>query len=834
MIMILAVLTQVAMHSAEGPLPLRYEHLHSLGIDQNSSRGPVGGLTQSTQPGQGRLFGVTQFGGPDDLGVIYGMNPDGSGYETLHAFAGAEGKHPVATPSLVGDRLLAGTASEGGAHGNGAVYRVRTDGNGFQALHHFSEEGAEGRIPLAGLTPRADGRLFGSAYRGGTYDAGTLFAISVEGSRFEVLHEFGMNSLAGQNPRARLHLGSDGRLYGSTENGGIYDSGVVFVIEANGLSYREIRHLRPTIDGSHPIAGLSGGGDGVIYGVASRGGTFDGGTLFRLTETALDFRVLRHFGERGPVDGWFPATPPMVLENGRLRGAVANGGAAGRGLYYEVQADGSDWRILTDFAGVGGAPSTPIGDLALSSQGEIFGVTQGGGDRRAGTVVRFADEGAEVQVRHSFSPTGQDAARSYAPLIETRDAYLVGTSFEGGLHQRGTLFRARRDMRGYEVIHSFGPNDRMGAFPRAGVIQGADGNLYGTTTYGGDENAGVLFRARSDGQQFTLLHRLKRETEGANPEGGLVEVAPNRLIGSASEGGVHGGGVVFRLDVDGSRFSVIHAFGDDPADGLSPIGDLTVAEDGWLCGVTRGGGSRGAGSIYRVRPDGSEFTVLHDFGNDETDGRGPQAGLFLADDGFLYATCEGGGRHGRGVVLRIRPDGADYRVLHEFSSEGDHPRNPSAPLVQWHDRRLFGTTSNGGGYNKGAVFAIHPDSGEVSLIHGFGASDGGQPRAGLLLASDGALYGATPEWGVTGGGTLYRVIYDGVRVASTTKTPEGRLFVRGTGAAATRTLLFEANELGATSDWRRVRETTSDASGNWGFILPLEREARLSVFRARQ
>jgi uncharacterized repeat protein (TIGR03803 family) len=306
-----------------------------------------------------------------------------------------------------------------------------------------------------------------------------------------------------------------------------------------------------------------------------------------------------------------------------------------------------------------------------------------------------------------------------------------------------------------------------GMHPSAGLLRDATGNLYGTTYFGGDfacyeYGCGTVFKLSSTGKETVLYRFTGGNSDGFFSDALLVEDAAGNLYGTTTYGGdaVPAFGTVFKIDPQGNE-TILHTFAELP-DGANPVkGVIRDAEDN-LYGVTALGGVNGAGTVYKVDSSGVE-TVLYSF-TGESDGDMPSSVLLADANGNLYGTttsggnlnCEGGS--GCGVVFEVspQPDGSwTESVLYTFCSlpncsDGETPE--SGPLVRDAAGNLYGTTSVGGkGCGRagcGVVFELAP-SGKESVLYTFtGGADGFSPGAGLVIDQAGSLYGTT----IAGGG----------------------------------------------------------------------------------
>ena len=305
-----------------------------------------------------------------------------------------------------------------------------------------------------------------------------------------------------------------------------------------------------------------------------------------------------------------------------------------------------------------------------------------------------------------------------------------------------------------------------GSSPEASLVQGTDGNLHGTTTFGGANNAGTVFEVTPTGDLTTLYSFCAQTycTDGAYPQGGLVLGMDGNFYGTTYQGGAEGYGTVFKITPAGT-LTTLHNF--DSTDGAYPVGAPALAPDGNLYGTTSEGGASGCGTVFKITSAGA-LTTLHSF--DRTDGANPLAGLVQGVEGNFYGTTYEGGVNssclygdGCGTAFKITPAGL-LITLHSFGfTDG---ASPEATLVEASDGNFYGTTQYGGASNAcsqgcGTAFKI-TSSGTVTTLQSFNSTDGAGPSAGLLQATDGNFYGTTAEGGAgtscfAGCGTAFRL-----------------------------------------------------------------------------
>jgi uncharacterized repeat protein (TIGR03803 family) len=369
-----------------------------------------------------------------------------------------------------------------------------------------------------------------------------------------------------------------------------------------------------------------------------------------------------------------------------------------------------------------GAPDgvTPQGDLLRDAAGNIYGTTSAGG-LKYGVVFKLDATGKET-ILYTFKG-GADGGSPRAGMVRDSLGSFYGTTYSGGATGDGVVFKLTG--RTEVVLHSFGGPD--GAHPTGALIRDKSGNLYGTTFYGGTAacSCGTVFKIDSSGNE-TVLYSFTGSTDGKFPEGKLFLDGVGNLYGTASEGGfvncdngIHGCGVVFKVDPSGNE-TVLYAFNGD----------------------------------YLTKEDGGE----------------PLAGLVRDSAGNFYGTAFSAGdpsracalNHGCGVVFKLTKNDLES-ALYTFTT-GTDGANPSGDLVRDPATGdLYGTTKLGGqgagftGY--GTVFKVDPTGAETILYSFTGNNDGAGPVAGLVLDSSGNLYGTAAFGGAFGHGVVFKVTH---------------------------------------------------------------------------
>jgi uncharacterized repeat protein (TIGR03803 family) len=344
------------------------------------------------------LFGMTQGGGRyTTSGTLYRLNTSGTGYQVPHWFNAedgipADGTVPRGGLTLSGSTLY-GCTAYGGPGIGGTVFKMNTDGSGYQQLCNFAPPGQANPV---GAPLIAGSTLYGttSSEASGAGVYGAIFALSTGGGTPQILRNFAGKPDDGANPYGALTLVGS-RLYGMTANGGHNGIdgggagyGVIFAIDMDGNNYQVLHEFAgyPT-DGAHPYGALTLVGS-KLYGMTSEGGPIGGGVLFELNPADNSFKVLFDFGS-GNVSG---PRGSLILSGSRFYGMVRQGGSTpgAGGVIFQINTDGTGFQILHNFMPLAGDGGQPLGDLTLSQSGNtLYGSTYGGGSGNGGVVFSY-------------------------------------------------------------------------------------------------------------------------------------------------------------------------------------------------------------------------------------------------------------------------------------------------------------------------------------------------------------------------------------------------------------------------------------------------------------
>ncbi|HZZ16264.1 MAG TPA: choice-of-anchor tandem repeat GloVer-containing protein [Candidatus Sulfotelmatobacter sp.] len=657
--------------------------LHSFAGGATDGSFPSAGLIQGSD---GNIYGTTTGGGPTGEGTVFKITP--SGFETIFVFNGYDGIGPFGALVEGSDGSFYGTTSGGGPNFNGTVFKVTPNGV-MTTLHSFTGGTTDGRNSNASLILGTDGNFYGTTPGGGANDKGTVFKITSAGVE-TLLYSFGGGTTDANYPGSALVQGSDGNFYGTTVGEDPSNHGAVYRLTPAGVETVLYTFAGGT-DGNDPAAALIQGSDGNFYGTTYSGGINNLGTVFKITPAGI--KTILHSFAVDSTDGNYTAASLIQGSDGNFYGTNYSGGASNSGTLFKITPTGTETVIYSFNSGPEG--QTPMG-LIQGSDGNFYGTTSSGGTSGNGTVFKISSGGDETSLR-SFTG-GTTDGRFPSLLTQGSDGVFYGTTALGGANNEGTVFKITPD--GVETnLYSF-TGGADGSQPQAALIQGTDGNFYGTTIGGGSSGQGTVFKITSSGFQ-SVLYSFTGGADGGVPQAALLQGADGNFYGTTSGGGATGRGTVFRITSTGVE-AVLHSFAGGTTDGDGPYAALIQGVDGSFYGTTTGGGASSQGTVFKITPAGVE-TLLYSFAGGfvgVADGGDPTTALIQGSDGNFYGTA-GGGIGNNGTLFKVTPTGVET-VLYYF--QGGQAVNRPGPLIQGVDGKFYGTTAYGGSSNLGTVF----------------------------------------------------------------------------------------------------------------------------------
>lgn len=553
------------------------------------------------------------------------------------------------------DGALYGTATPVTSVAGGIIWRAAPDGSDVRTLYQMKPD-TDAVTPGAGLLLGSDGYFYGTTKFGKSGDAtaaGSIFKIRADGTGFAIIHRFAAVSSTnvdfnavnteGAYPEAELIEGQDGMLYGVARSGGANGTGTIFRVQRDGTGFQVLRSFDKNItqfetiantEWSAPVASGADGANGAGYSTAVITAYKRSATAPTDNPGAITYTFAT--GDWTPANGW-STTIPTGTDALYAVSATANS----QGTTDTVAATEWSARAVLGLDGAAGLRTAPVFLYQRTTTNTAPTVATTGS-----ATYAFATGAVSGQ------PTGWTVtipASSAGPFLWVIQATASNTSAANS----GQIYNAD------------------GAAPTGQLVQASDGYLYGTASSGGTDGRGTVFRIRTDGTGFAVLHSfsapttangVSKNSDGATPFAGLIDGGDGFVYGVASVFGPNGYGTIYAISLADLSFAVRHSFSN--TDGARPLAELRLSSiDGKLYGTTAGGGLTagsttevsGLGTFFSIDRTGTNFAKLYDFV--AKDGTGPASRVIEQSSGVFYGLASNSGSCGYGTLWRYSQAG---------------------------------------------------------------------------------------------------------------------------------------------------------------------------------
>lgn len=708
---------------------------------------------------QGQLWGTTRKGGATGGGVIFKTNADASSYyETKKQWAlNTPGAFPQASLIQASDGRIYGVTPSGGAYGDGVLFAASPSGF-YQVMWHFWEN-YEGGRPLGGLVEAANGKIYGLTSRGGPNYNGTLFEYDPVSQLLS--HKIHLTALTGSMSFGSMLAASNGKLYGTCRDGGSAGYGVLFEYDPTSNVFA-VKHHFDNATGAAPYGSLTQAVNGKLYGTTSQGGADGSGVLFEYDFSTESFIKLYDFVSS---TGKLPSGALVQASNGKLYGMCPGGGANDGGVIFEYDLALSQYTLMRSFIHGDVMGSRPFGGLTEASNGKLYGLTARLGADHVSISVIIEFDPATGTSGHKLGASFSNGAGdyNYSSMFRSGNS-LYGVSPKGGETGSGVLFSYSPLIDTYYKVLDFDYGED-GALPYAGMTLAGNGKMYGLLSTGGSGKKGLLYEF----DPVTEAYAKKVEftgSNGANPLGEMLLASNGKLYGTTTFGGSSsitsyfpiedgsftlrqgtGPGVIFEYDPATGTYTKKADF--NMSIGINPYGQLMEAGDGFFYGVTNRGGANNGGTIYKFDAGTNQLTKLKDLpANANFLVPGPRSGLTEASNGKFYGVTPYGDNatDGGGIVYEYDPSTDDLTILKKFpavySAVPNDGNVPMGKLTLGADGKLYGMNSQGGEqtFLGGSIFQVDPATGQVTTKKYFSPSVGVFPKGSLVSDASGKMY----------------------------------------------------------------------------------------------
>ncbi len=690
---------------------------NSLTVQQSflvSNQGANPMYTNLIQATDGMLYGMTNQGGANNIGLIFQYNPATNIYIKKIDLNAADGSNPRGSLMQATDGMLYGMTSQGGVNAAGVIFQYNPATNIY--IKKLDFDATNGGNPSGSLMQATDGMLYGMTSFGGT--DGVIFQYDPATNIY--IKKIDLNGADGSDPRGSLMQASDGMLYGMTRGGGANYYGVIFQYDPATNIYTKKIDLDYSI-GAIPEGSLMQATDGMLYGMtqAGGGGGMGMGVLFQYDPAANTYT--QKIDLDYPI-GTSPHGSLIQATDGKLYGTTGYGGVPGDGVIFQYDPSANTYIKKFNFDGAANG-SQPWGSLMQASDGMLYGMTHMGGGGSAGVIFQY-NPSADTYTKKIDFLSPADGGTPYGSLMQASDGKLYGMTNKGGANVAGVIFQYDSGTNTYTKKVDL--STANGSTPFGSLMQATDGKLYGMTNKGGANDVGVIFQY--DPATNIYIKKLDFDfNNGANPYGSLMQATDGMLYGMTNLGGANGVGVLFQYNPATNTYTTKFDF--DLNSGQKPFGSLMQASDGKLYGMTADGGG-GSGVLFQYDPATNTYTKKLNFYL--ANGKNPYGSLMQASDGKLYGMTVTGGANNLGVLFQYNINTNTYTKKLDFNG-ATNGSNPAGSLMQASDGKLYGMTNTGGANNFGVLFQYNTTTNTYTQKLDFNGTNGKSPFLSNLI-----------------------------------------------------------------------------------------------------
>jgi uncharacterized repeat protein (TIGR03803 family) len=701
-------------------------------------------LAQTTE-----IWGMTYQGGNYDIGTIFKTDANGNNQIVKKDFFKVDGINPARTKLLkASNGKLYGLTSQGGEiNSSGVLFEYDYLSNTYIKRFNFINL-ESGRYPLGSLIEASNGKLYGMTSGGGQYYFGVLFEFSPTTNTFNKIIDF-KSIDNGETPYGSLLETSNGKLYGLTSDGGVNGKGVLFEFDPITNVFTKKFDFDGTTSGSTPLGTLIEASNGKLYGMTNSGGLYNSGVLFEFDKNTDTF--IKKIDFKDTLNGSFPEASLIEATNGKLYGTTANGGNEGLGVIFEYDPILDTLIKKLDFDGTqkGSNPR----NLELASDGKLYGNAIHGGANNIGVIFVYDPATNIFEKKLDFDGTSKGG--NPCPITEVTIGKFYGMTSTGGNNDNGVLYEYESSTEVYTKKLDLG-DETDGNMPGSSLLQASNGKFYGLASAGGLNSYGTIFEYNPNNSVYTKIYDFDRYPNGSSPYGSLMQASNGKLYGMTSEGGVNDDGVLFEYNISTNTYLKKYDFGE-MYDGKNPFGSLIQAPNGKLYGMTTGGGINAEGILFEFDPSSNVYSKKHDFGGMNTEENFPYGELLLASNGKLYGMTYSGGTTNGGVIFEYNQNTNIYTIKYTFNQNNDSGHWPYGSLIEVDNGKFYGMTEQGGTSHLGVIFEYNLNTNTYTKKIDFdGTAKGKNPIGTLLKAKNGKLYGMTPR----GGANNYGVVFE--------------------------------------------------------------------------
>ncbi len=683
---------------------------------------------EANAQGVNQLWGMTQMGGGDNLGVVFSTSASGNNFRLRNQFNyTSAGFRPRYTVPVAYNGKFYGMTSAGGINNRGVIFEWDPVTNIYTKKYDFNS--TNGWTPYGSLTLSGT-KFYGMTWEGGVNNGGVIFewdpATNIYTKRID------LTFATGSAPYGNL-TEYGGKFYGMTYEGGANNFGVIFEWDpVTNIYTKKIDLSIP--NGISPLGSLTLN-SGKLYGMTQYGGVNDQGVIFEWDPVT---NIYTKKIDLVYANGAIPAGNSLVFSGSKFYGMTTYGGSSGVGVIFEWDPVTNIYTKRYDLTPAGGR--NPNGNLTVSGT-KLYGMTYAGGNSNLGAIFEW-DPVTNVYSKR-IDLTSVTGYRPYGSLVLS-GSRLFGMTNEGGFTSAGVIFEwdPATNIHTKKIDFNAGID---GKIPYSNLAL-SNGKLYGTTNQGGVNNVGVIFEWDPATNTFTKKLDLDF-AGGCSPENGSLILYGTKFYGMAPSGGSNLGGVIFEWDPVTNTYTKKIELTTNSSNGSNPRGGLTLS-GGKFYGMTYIGGINGYGVIFEWDPATNIYTKKIDL--DFANGVRPYGNLTFYGGKFYGMTNLGGANSG-GVIFEWDPVTNIYTKKYDFTSVSG--TSPYGNLTA-HGTKLYGMTYTGGSNGLGVIFEWDPATNVYTKRIDLSNAAGCIPQGDLTL-NNGKFYGLTLSGGTNGLGVIF-------------------------------------------------------------------------------
>lgn len=614
--------------------------------------------------------------------------------------------------------------------GAGSAMLTASAGNGTYAMTSSSQVL---NVKIGNQTPSQQGQLWGIQTYGGAHASGLVFKTNGDGTDAAIVKEFKASIDKGFGPSGTFFLAPNGKFYGATSRGGLYNGGTIYEFDAANSKFTKKIDLKYA---DYPVRNWVIAPNGKIYGAKSGSeGDEPGPVVFEFdTQTGQFAKVKSVYSNIISVNDMFISNDGKIFLYGSPDNATKQA---------MVEYNPATNTVVTR-ATIQGIQYNPTG--FAEANGKYYGTTQNGGDNDQGFVIEFDPTANTLTKKVSFEKATFNTTYPQG-LMRASSGKLYGLASWGGPTEGGYVFEYNPNDNTYTKLAYFALTSGVSS---GKLVEAPNGKMYGTGNSGGA--GGIIFEF--DPATNTLMDLINLQSAPTRSIVGTLIHSNNKLYGVAAAGGANSTGAIVEFDYNTLVFKNLYDF-EGFSEGSNPFGGLALASNGKLYGTTKYGGTQDGGVLYEINPADNQYAKILDFGGSL--GMNPIAPLITGTNGKLYGTTNSGGPMQVGTVFEFDPQTKTARVMLNLMSSDNIGLAVKGPMSQATNGVLYAAAAFGGSNTSspGTLIELNPSTKIANRLKVFNTADGLNPGNGLIVASNGKVYGTIKDGGTNNLGVLF-------------------------------------------------------------------------------